>query len=149
MILKYILAVPLFLLLASALFLPDAGAEPVAIIVNRENPAPSLSPEYIKKIYTNGILSWPDGIPIIIYDLSIQDNRRNLFSERILGRPASSVAEQWAHLKITNQAKNPPLTMKSEVLIIRRVSKEKGAIGYVSLSAVKDNQEVKIVNTFQ
>jgi len=127
----------------------EATGEPVAVIVNKANPVGSLSEAYIKKIYTNGVLSWPDGIPITMYDLSLQDRLRAAFSEKILGMPADRVAEEWAHLKITNQAKNPPYTMKSEALIIRRVAAEKGAIGYVSYSAARNSQDVRIVNTLQ
>jgi ABC-type phosphate transport system substrate-binding protein len=126
-----------------------ATDEPVAVIVNKANPVGSLSESYIKKIYTNGVLSWPDGVPITMYDLSLQDRVRAAFSEKILGMSADRVAEEWAHLKITNQAKNPPYTMKSEALIIRRVAAEKGAIGYVSYSAARNNQDVRIVNTLQ
>lgn len=121
----------------------------IAVIVNRNNPVVTLSEPEIRKIYNNNTLEWPDGTPITIYDLSIQDNLRTTFSERILGKPAYIVAEEWAHLKITNQAKNPPLTVKSQTLIIRRVAGEKGAIGYVSLSAVRNNPDVKVIKTIQ
>ncbi|MBI2413587.1 MAG: substrate-binding domain-containing protein [Deltaproteobacteria bacterium] len=125
------------------------AAEPVAVIVNRANQVEKLSESEVKKIYTNNTLAWPDGAPIIIYDLSTIDPSRALFSERILGKSPDLVAEEWAHLKITNQAKNPPQTMKSPSMIIRRVMKEKGAIGYVSLSLIQNNPSVKVVNTLQ
>lgn len=121
----------------------------VVIIVNKDNPVQRLSENEIKKIYTNYVLSWPDGAPITLYDLTLQNPLRYIFSDRIFGRSPDRIAEDWAHLKITNEAKNPPLTMKSEALIIRRVAAERGAIGYVSFSAVKDNPDVKIVNRIQ
>lgn len=131
--------------------LPAAGycSEPVAVIVNRDNRVEGLSQGELRKIYTNNILNWPDGTPIIIYDLSVQDPMRHVFSGKILEKSPDKVAEEWAHLKITNEAKNPPLTLKSEALIIRRVSNEKGAIGYVSLSTVTRNPDVKVVFTIQ
>jgi len=125
------------------------ASEPIVVIVNKNNSVDALSAGDIRKIYTNSILVWADGAPITIYDLSVQDNMREDFSEKVLGKEAYRIAEEWAHLKITNQAKNPPLTMKSQMLIVRRVSMEKGAIGYVSRSAVRDNPMIKIVNTIQ
>lgn len=122
---------------------------PVAVIVNKDNPTPMLSEQEIKRIYTNGVLSWPDGAPITMYDLSTQSPVRAEFSEKVLGKDPDRVAEEWAHLKITNQAKNPPQTMKSETLIIRRVAKEKGAIGYVSLGSARNNADVRVINTLQ
>ncbi len=123
-----------------------AAADNIAVIINRGNQIERLSENDIRKIYTNTILSWPDGTPITIYDLSVQDPLREMFSEKILGKSPDKIAEEWAHLKITNQAKNPPQAVKSEALIVRRVSKEKGSIGYVSLSAVKNNQNIRIMN---
>lgn len=137
----------LLALLMAAPVVPAAAGEPIAIIVNRDNPVDSLEENEIRKVYTNILLSWPNGVPIILYDLAINDPLRVVFSEKILGKTADKAAEEWAHLKITNQAKNPPHMMKSQALIIRRVSAEKGAIGYVSLSAVKNNESVKVVKT--
>lgn len=121
----------------------------VVIIVNKDNPIQQLSENDIKKIYTNYILNWPDGIPIILYDLTLQNPLRFSFSDRIFSRTPERIAEDWAHLKISNQAKNPPLTMKSEALIIRRVAAERGAIAYVSSAAARQNPDIKIVSTIQ
>lgn len=138
------------LLVIWAIGLTNAGVvyagDMIAVIVNRENPTGILSDDKIRMIYTNKMLKWPDGTPVVLYDLAVQDPLRAVFSDRILGRTSYKVAEDWAHLKITNQAKNPPLTMKSQSLIIRRVSRDRGAIGYVSLDEVRGNPNVRIVN---
>lgn len=123
-----------------------ATAETVAVIVNISNQQKSLSVEEIRKLYTNAALAWPDGTPVTLYDLAMTDPARAVFSEAILNKDPVDVAEDWAHLKITNQAKNPPVAIKSEALIVRRVSREKGAIGYVSLSAARQKEGVRIVN---
>lgn len=139
-----------FILAALFIFASTGKAgEVIAVIVNRANPINSISESELKKIYTNNILSWSDGTAIIIYELSVQDPLRNIFSQRILEKEAEKAAEEWAHLKLTNQAKNPPVAMKSEALIIRKISREKGAIGYVSLASVRGSQQIKIVTTFE
>lgn len=141
----------LFLVIALGLCAgsPARAAEPVAVIVNRENTIGVMVPADIRKMYTNNTLSWPDGHPVILYDLLAQNRLREVFSSKILGKDPERVAEEWAHLKITNQAKNPPVTMKSEALIIKRVATDRGAIGYVSLSAVRDNPSVRVVLTIE
>lgn len=145
-------AVFLAVLSAAALF-PAFGSalaeEFIAVVVNKANLQESLSVNDIKKIYSNTILKWPDGEPIKIYDLMENDPVREDFSARIFGKSSEKVAEEWAHLKLTNQAKNPPVTMKSQTLIIRRVATEKGAIGYVSLSKVKDSPLVRIIKVLE
>lgn len=140
------------LIAALALFLSGSAAaygETVAVIVNITNQQKSLSVDEIRKMYTNSVLEWPDGTPVVLYDLAISDPVRRVFSESVLRKAPLSVAEEWAHLKITNQAKNPPIAIKSEALIVRKVSREKGAIAYVSLEAARQKEGVRIVNIFQ
>lgn len=118
---------------------------PVAVIANTDNSMDEISITMLKRMYKNEILKWPDGIPIILYDLDVYNPMRATFSKNILGRTPEKIAEEWAHLKITNQALNPPRTIKSERLILRRVSMQRGAIGYVSLNRTKDRDDIKIL----
>ncbi len=127
----------------------SAYAGSIAVIVNSANPVNNLGESGIRKIYTNNILRWPDGMPITIYDLDVNDPLREEFSMKILGKPPYRVAEQWAHLKISNQAMNPPHNVKSQRYIIQKVSRERGAIGYVLLSTVKDNPNVRVIRTIE
>ncbi len=140
---RYLLVPIIFI----AIFLTDARAagEPVAIIVNKDNNLGEISIPMLKKMYNNDLLKWPDGVAIILYDLDVYNPVRKSFSLSVLGRKPEKIAEEWAHKKITNQALNPPNTIKSERLIIRRVSMQRGALGYVSLSRTKDREDIKIL----
>src|SRR3989344_4733232 len=76
----------IILILAFTLLLTDinvAQIEPVAVIVNKDNPVTLLSDSDIRRIYTNSILKWPDGKPITLYDLAIDNPLRNVFSEKV------------------------------------------------------------------
>lgn len=122
----------------------------IAIIVNRSSPVKELGEREIKQIYTNAILRWPEeNTPIVIFDLSISDPVRRKFSNAVIGRSPEKVAEDWAHLKITNQAVNPPITLKSQRLIIKRVALKKGAIGYVAKRMIEKDDKVRIVLTIK
>ena len=140
----------IYAIVAAALFFiaPHAGAlagdGPIAIIVNKDNPVQSLTLDDIKKFYENDVLQWPDGKRVVLYDLPIKDDARKTFSKRVLGKEATAVAMEWANKKITNTAKNPPLTLKSSVLTRARVGKDPSAIGYLPKSAVKGGK-VRIV----
>lgn len=125
------------------------AGDTIAVIVNINNPANSITNSDLRKIYEDRMLKWGDGMPIIVYDLAVNDPMREVFSQAIFGMPSEKIAEMWAHLKITNQAKNPPINMKSEYAIMKMVSMEEGAIGYVSLNAIKgaEIQGFKIVAT--
>ncbi len=143
----YIVAILVTFSLAS--FTVSYAAEPVAVIVHNDNAATNINNNMLKKMYVNNILKWPGGAPVILYDLSVESAARSLFSRRILGKTPSKVAQEWAHKKITNQAINPPHTVKSQRLVIRRVSKNKGAIGYVSLKNAEGNPNVRILATLK
>ena len=146
---KIIAAILLAAGLSSVLAAAAVAGEMIAVIVHRDNPTGLLSEAEIRMIYTNKRLQWPDGTPMVLYDLAVQNPLRSVFSEAVLGKTAYKVAEDWAHLKITNQAKNPPMTIKSQSLIIKRVAEDRGAIGYVSLKEVRGKEGIKIINTLQ
>ena len=124
----------------------QAADYPVAVIANSDNNMDEISVSMLRRMYKNDVLKWPDGVPIILYDLDVYSPIRATFSMNVLGRTPERIAEDWAHLKITNQALNPPHTIKSERLIMRRVSMQRGAIGYVSLSRItKNRSDIKII----
>ncbi len=123
-----------------------AAEDSVAVIANNNNSMNDISIAMLRRMYKNEVLKWPDGTPIILYDLDVYSPMRATFSRSVLGRKPEKIAEDWAHKKITNQALNPPHTIKSERQIIRRISMQKGAIGYLSLSRTKDRDDIKILS---
>lgn len=123
-------------------------SEEIAVIVNKANPVSKLSMEDVKKFYVNDQLTWADGKTVSLFDLPTADSSRQKFSSVIIGKDAEKVAEEWASKKITNTAKNPPITVKSEILVQERVAKEAGGIGYMPKSKVTSDA-VKIVTTFE
>jgi len=141
-------------LLILALLLPTkplfaAATDDVVVIVNSDNPSSVLSKSALARIYRNNQLQWDWGGPVIIYDLMPSNPVREHFSDEILGTSASRIAERWAHLKITNQAVNPPIELRSEWMIIRRVSQQRNAIGYVSSGMLQnaESANVKVLYT--
>ncbi|MBI5327357.1 MAG: hypothetical protein HZB80_03550 [Deltaproteobacteria bacterium] len=122
------------------------SAEQIAVIVNKANQVSKMSSDEVKKLYTNDVLTWSDGKNVNLYDLSTGDPARKDFSNKVLGKDAEKVAEEWANKKITNSAKNPPITVKSSILVLDRVGKDVSAIGYLLKKDVK-GENVKIIAT--
>ena len=122
----------------------SAIAEEIAVIVNNDNPVQTLSLEEIKKLYENDVLTWSDGSRVTLYDLPVKNEARKVFSTACLGKSAREVTREWANKKITNTAKNPPFTLRSEILIQDKVSKSISAIGYMSKSKVTSDK-VRII----
>lgn len=118
--------------------------DPVVVIVNAKNPVRSLSLEEIYDYYTNKTLEWPNGKRLVLYNLRVREEARKVFSEKVLGEEPEKVAMEWANKKITNTAKNPPRTVRSEILMQAKVGKDSAAIGYLFKSDVTSDK-VKIV----
>ncbi|MBE9503636.1 MAG: hypothetical protein IME96_05625 [Proteobacteria bacterium] len=136
------LATSVFFLLSSSS--KSAIAEEIAVVVNKDNPVETLSLEEVKDFYKNNVLTWSDGSRVVMYDLPVKHEVRKVFSVVLLGKEAKEVAREWANKKITNTAKNPPFTLKSEVLIQHKVSKSVAAIGYVRKSKLS-RDKVRVV----
>ncbi|MBI3582082.1 MAG: hypothetical protein HY098_08445 [Nitrospinae bacterium] len=138
-------------ILLMAVATPAPAGDAIAIIVNEKNPVSSITNLDLRRVYDDRMLRWEDRIPIIVYDLAVNNPVRESFYQAVFGAPAEKMAETWAHLKITNQAKNPPLTVKNEYQIMRMVATEEGAIGYVSLSSAKSGEihGLKVISIVQ
>ena len=145
---KIIFKICSFLFTVLILISQPAYSEEIAVIVNKANPVSKLSMEDIKKFYVNDQLTWADGKTVSLFDLPTADPSRQKFSSVVIGKDAEKVAEEWASKKITNTAKNPPITVKSEILVQERVAKDAGGIGYIPKSKVT-SAAVKIVPTFE
>ncbi len=128
-----------------------SASDLIVVIVNEKNPTTAIGKEELRKIYEDRMLKWADGTPITVYDLAVNDPVRESFYQTVFDTPSEKMAEMWAHLKITNQAKNPPINVKNEYRIMKMVSMEEGAIGYVTLSSAKSGeiQGLKVIATLQ
>lgn len=135
--------VAVFLLLNSI----PVFAEKVAVIVNINN-TQTLSRSDLAAIYSDKIVQWNNGNPIMTFDLPVSHEARAIFSEKVLGMSAKDAAKEWANRKITNTAKNPPKT-KKERLVVMAVRRNVNALGYVSESAIEGKSDIKVLMTLE
>lgn len=119
-----------------------AWAEPIAVIVNNDNPITSLEKTNISAMYRGEELHWSHGGRIKLVNREISSSIRKQFYQDALNarsdqqffRPGTPVAVQ-------------SLIQRSDEAVIRFVSAIEGAIGYVNLSSVID--AVKVVFVLQ
>jgi ABC-type phosphate transport system substrate-binding protein len=119
-----------------------AWAEPIAVIVNNDNPITSLGKTNISAMYRGEELHWSHGGRIKLVNREISSSIRKQFYQNALNarsdqqffRPGTPVAVQ-------------SLIQRSDEAVIRFVSAIEGAIGYVNLSSVID--AVKVVFVLQ
>ncbi|MDH5219258.1 MAG: hypothetical protein OEX19_16255 [Gammaproteobacteria bacterium] len=139
----------LFKLLGVSFFLISIStqvvAEKVVVIVNDKN-MQELNKQDVAAIYSDNIIEWDNGNKIMSYDLPEGDKLRDVFSENILGMSTSEAVREWLNRKITNSARNPPRSRKERLLLLT-VKRNGNAIGYVSETAARRTEGVRVVMT--
>jgi ABC-type phosphate transport system substrate-binding protein len=118
-----------------ALAAPTAPAAGFRLVVHPDVGAPTLARELVADIFLKKTTRWPDGSPISAVDLRFGSSVRQHFSEQVLLRSASAVRNYWQQRIFTGRGVPPP-ELDSDEAVIRYVQSRRGAVGYVSESAV-------------
>jgi len=128
------------ILLLFVLFL-KTGFGQVAIIAHPDVPVDSLTKNKLLDLYTGDLQKWKNNLPIIAYDLKPKLEIRNEFY-RLLGKTSSRMKSIWLKKMLAGEG-DPPTALESETIILQKIAKTPGAIGFVSESIV--NNSVKVI----
>lgn len=141
----------LFLLISSSSFNFIADGR-IAIIVNNDNPAEKLTAGEAKLYWLRKIKKrWPEtNKNILPVDRKAKCAERDAFYAKILNMSADDVESYFSNRQYQN-AEKPQDKFASDSEIIEFVSKEIGAIGFVSQSALSGDakSKVKVVLTIE
>jgi ABC-type phosphate transport system substrate-binding protein len=134
--------VKLALVVTLALAAGPALAEPVAIVVNRENPKSSLTTEELKSIYLGRRTEWPDGTRTVPIDQAPSAPGRAAFLDAVLGMSKAHFAEHWVDQQVRGNGSAPKVAA-SPAAAVKLVARVKGAVAFVPVSQV--TAAVKVV----
>ncbi len=137
LIVRMALAVSLALAAAPAL------AEPVAVVVNRDNPRSDLSIEELRSVFLGRRTEWPDGTRVVPVDQAPSAPGRAAFLQAVLRMTAARFAEQWVDQQVRG-AGSAPVVASSPAAAVRYVAKTRGAVAFVPLSVV--TPAVKVIS---
>jgi len=104
------------------------------LLVHPENPASSLSKDFVTDVFLKRVTRWQDGEVVHPVDQRADTGVRRVFSESILRRSVAAVKRYWQQ-RIFSGRDLPPPELESDDAVIGYVLKHRGAIGYVSASA--------------
>ncbi len=130
--------------LIAALLWPFAvtmAAEDFVIIVNKDN-TNAVDRELVTKIYRGETKSWAGGGSVVPYALPEENTVRAAFDKALLNKSPAQSKALWAQLTFTGKAL-PPKIADSDAEVVKAVSENKNAIGYVAPHAASD--KVKVV----
>ncbi|MCM2278633.1 MAG: substrate-binding domain-containing protein [Oligoflexia bacterium] len=135
----------LSLLIAALLPLSSPAGAGITFVVNRDNPARSLSAKELAELYRKKRRFWPDGTPVRFIDRNPGTPEREIFSRRILRQTEAEVDLFWVGQKLYT-GDSAPLQVASDAAVLRMVRIFKGAIGYVSSGSALDSGSVKVID---
>ncbi|MFO0697829.1 MAG: hypothetical protein U0236_01255 [Nitrospira sp.] len=116
-----------------------AHADPLAIIANKKNPNTSLSATAVASMYRGETLHWPGGDRIKLVNREISAEERKTFYLRVLNAPPDQVFyRQGTPVPVQS------VIERSDEAVVRFVGVIEGAIGYVSLSTLKEVKDGQI-----
>jgi ABC-type phosphate transport system substrate-binding protein len=140
---KSIKKVMILLFIVSSFYSAVSYANSVAVIINNKNTA-EISRSTIKSIYSDVQFEWSNGSRITLFELPLSSSERETFAQETLNQSAQESQIAWNNRKITNVINNRPKT-KRDKLVLKRVSRDINAIGYIPLSMAKNAKGVRIV----
>jgi ABC-type phosphate transport system substrate-binding protein len=118
-----------------ALAAPSVPASGFRLVVHPDVAVPTLDRRVVADIFLKKATRWPDGSPIAAVDLRFGSPVRQHFSEQVLLRSAAAVRNYWQQRIFTGRGVPPP-ELDTDEAVIRYVQSRRGAVGYVSESAV-------------
>ena len=119
-----------------------AHADPLAIIVHKNNPNAALSTTAIASMYRGETLHWPGGDRVKLVNREIAAEERKAFYLRVLNAKSDQVFyRQGTPVPVQS------VIERSDEAVVRFVGAIEGAIGYISLSTLKDirDGQVKVI----
>ncbi len=126
-------------------FARGAFAE-VAIVVNKTNPAATVTKGALERYFLKKTTTWDTDIKISPVDLPATDPVREEFSRTILGKTPRGVESHWISQSLLG-GKSAPEVVNNSALVKKHVAADPGAIGYINVSDLDDSvKRVEVVD---
>jgi ABC-type phosphate transport system substrate-binding protein len=122
----------------------EAADVSVKLIVHPTRAGTPVTKGEARAIYLKQKMFWTDGEPIIANNREAGSEARELFSKRVFGRDSRRLAGYW-NQRYFEAGEFPPATLASEAAVVRFVSENPNAVGYVTASQVSDAVTVALV----
>jgi len=116
--------------------------EDVAVIVNPQNPADSISSTDLRKIFSGEKLSWSSSIPVFLVVRAPQAHERSILLSRVLKMTESEYKQFWVKKVYSGEVPREPLALLSNGMQLEAIRAEKGAIALISVPDIHPGVKV-------
>jgi hypothetical protein len=133
------------LALLAATGVPSAArAEPVAIIVDKENARSDISVSELRALLLGRRQEWDDGARAIPIDLEAGQPARDAVNRAVLGMDQGDVDRHWVEQKVRGAAPAPKVA-PTAASVVKLVARIRGAVAYVPAGLVDGSVKVLTV----
>jgi ABC-type phosphate transport system substrate-binding protein len=112
----------------------ESPSSEFVVVVNRQNAATSVTPEFLADAFLKKASRWDGGETIRSVDQRADSSARNAFSSSVLKRTVRAVRNYWQQ-RIFSGGDLPPPELDSDDAVVGYVARYRGGVGYVSRSA--------------
>lgn len=104
------------------------------VVVHARNPLTSVDRRFLSQVFLRKTVSWPNGDSIRPVDLPPDAPVRRQFTDQIHSRSIAAVKSYWQQVIFSGRGLPPP-ELATDEAVVRFVSRNPGAVGYVSGNA--------------
>lgn len=114
----------------------------LVFIVNQQNSIRALDSNEVADFFLKKQTYWPDGTPVRFIDWKEGSATRAAFLEHFIGKSSREVELYWIGQKLYS-GDSAPIRVSSDSMVVRFVSRFKGAIGYLVNKSAAHSPGVK------
>jgi ABC-type phosphate transport system substrate-binding protein len=108
----------------------SVNADPIVVILNKDNPISSLKKSDVERFFLLKSQSWPSGEKVRPVNRDNKSKLKKAFVESVLNMSMSKYQDHWLSLKQTTGEREPK-SLRSNKFVLKIVGKKKNAIGYL------------------
>ena len=113
----------------------------ILVVVNKENETTELTRSQIVDLYMGRYQNFPNGEAAFPLDHPPDSEIRSDFYRKMVNKSVAEVNAYWARLLFSGRA-SPPRVFSDSAAVIKAVSENRGAIGYIERSDLDDSIKV-------
>ena len=125
-------------LIIISIALISAHANAADVIVNPSVSQSTISQNTLRAIFGMRLLQWPNGAPITVFILPPKNPVHENFIKERLGVFPHQLERSWDLLAFSGTGQ-PPISVRSEKEMRKRIAETPGAIGYLSRKDFDEN----------
>jgi ABC-type phosphate transport system substrate-binding protein len=116
--------------------------EDMAVIVNPQNSADSITSTDLRKVFSGEKRSWNSNVPVFVIVRAPQAKERDVLLSHVLKMTESEYKQYWVKKVYSGEVPREPLALYSNGMQLEAVRAEKGGIALVNLADVRQGVKV-------